>query len=391
MMKKLNFYLLVLYLSIIPFHTNAQWEQILADTNVKEVFVSDTNIFIGTDDGKIYLSSDLGQNWTNLKNNLPDYVIDNIGISDSNKLVCTCGRYVFVSTDWSEWTQVYQLVDKATCMAIDGASIFVGGEFSGGIHASYDNGNNWSNLSENLPNKYLTSVAVQDTTILVSTFGGGKLYITNDNGITWDIHNQGTSGNIFSLTNYNGFYAGGENKIYKLDGGTIWIPIYNTGQILDFAYKQSYFTACGGSDSASLYLSIDSGITWETIQATYTSGQFRAIDIYDNSVFAGNNDGLYKYNLPPVYIPDPSAKNKIREIKFHIYPNPAENQIAIEISRLSSNSMSLEIFDEAGRVVKTSKISDKKSMISIDDLRPGIYYCKVGDDRNFSVEKFIKH
>lgn len=386
-MKYLYSILLVLFLSIISFHASAQWEQILADTNIKEVFISDTNIFIGTDDGKIYLSSDLGQSWTNLKNNLPDYIIENIGISDSNKLVCTCGRYVFVSTDWSEWTQVYQLVDDATCMTIDGANIFVGGGFNGGIHASYDNGNNWSNLSENLPNKYLTSVAVEDTTILVSTFGGGKLYITYDNGTTWNIHNQGTSGNIFSLTNYDDFFAGGENKIYKLDGN-IWIPVYYTGQILDFAFKQSYFTACGGNPS--LYLSIDSGITWETIQATYTNGQIKAIDIYDNSVFAGNNDGLYKYNLPPVLIPDPNSKNISSQI-IEIYPNPADNQITIEISKLSFNSLSLEIIDDIGRIVKSTSINDNISIISIEDLQPGIYYCRISDDRIFNVMKFIKH
>lgn len=74
-----------------------------------------------------------------------------------------------------------------------------------------------------------------------------------------------------------------------------------------------------------------------------------------------------------------------------VYPNPAENQITIEISKLSFNSLNLEIIDEVGRIVKSSIIDNNKTVISIEDLRPGIYYCRVSGDRIFNVEKFIKH
>ena len=144
---------------IVSVQTQAQWEQILGDTNVKAVYVNDTNIIIGTDNGKVYLTSDFGQSWEDLSYNLPNFVIDNIGIADSNKLVCTCGRFVFVSADWSGWTEAYQLPTGITCMAIDGPNIYVGGEIDGGIHGSTDNGNSWVDLSDNLINKYLTSIA----------------------------------------------------------------------------------------------------------------------------------------------------------------------------------------------------------------------------------------
>jgi len=76
---------------------------------------------------------------------------------------------------------------------------------------------------------------------------------------------------------------------------------------------------------------------------------------------------------------------------YSIFPNPAENQITIEISQLSSNSLTIEIVDELGRTVKTNIICDKETTINIDDLLPGIYYCRVSGDRIFNVEKFIKH
>ena len=58
----------------------------------------------------------------------------------------------------------------------------------------------------------------------------------------------------------------------------------------------------------------------------------------------------------------------INESQVKIYPNPAENQITIEISKLSSNSLSLEIIDELGRTVKSTSISDNTTVISIEDF-----------------------
>lgn len=74
-----------------------------------------------------------------------------------------------------------------------------------------------------------------------------------------------------------------------------------------------------------------------------------------------------------------------------VYPNPAENQITIEISKLSFNSLNLEIIDEIGRIAKSSIINNNQTVISIEDLQPGIYYCRVSGDQTFGVEKFIKH
>ena len=81
----------------------------------------------------------------------------------------------------------------------------------------------------------------------------------------------------------------------------------------------------------------------------------------------------------------------INESQVKIYPNPAENQITIEISKLSSNSLSLEIIDELGRIVKSANISDNKTTISIEDLRPGIYYCRVSGEDIYNVQKIIRH
>ena len=79
---------------------------------------------------------------------------------------------------------------------------------------------------------------------------------------------------------------------------------------------------------------------------------------------------------------------KSSEIK--IYPNPAANHITIETNEFINNSPNVEIIDPIGRIVKSTIINNNKTVISIEDLQPAIYYCKVSGDRIFDVEKFIK-
>ncbi|RLD80114.1 MAG: hypothetical protein DRJ15_07840 [Bacteroidetes bacterium] len=381
----------IMLILIVSIQSQAQWEQILGDTNIIEVYVSDTNIFVGTIDGKIYLTSDFGQSWVNLSYNLPNFVIDNIGISDSNQLVCTCGRFVYVSQDWSGWTEVHQLSDDITCMTIDSGHIYVGGAFNEGLHASFDNGNNWVYLSNNPLVEYLTSIAVDDSTIMVSIFGGGKVFVTEDYGINWNTQNQGITGNIFSLANHDGFFAGGDNKIFKLDNNNTWSSVHSTKQILDFASSPSYFTACGGSSTAYLYLSRDSGDTWESIEATYTVGQIRSTDIYNDYLLAGNHDGLYGYKVAPVYI-----QNEIGEqLDYTVYPNPFTTTTTIEFELEKPYTVQFKVYNVIGEMVFETEdrllpAGNHKITWSPGHLPPGMYYAVLRSEEVVSVVKMIK-
>src|SRR4030095_7745892 len=198
-----------LMLSMIFEQVNAQWEM-LSDVYTTEVFVKDNNIFIGTNEGNILLSSDFGQSWTSIKNNLPDLFIDNIGICEGNKLICSCGRFIYTSSKWLDWEKVYEVQSNITAMIIEGDSIYIGAEYYGGIHASFDNGITWSDISENLQNRYITSVAVEDTTLMISVFSDPQIFRFDNNFQNWDLFNEGTEiDQIYSLGKGDDFFAGG--------------------------------------------------------------------------------------------------------------------------------------------------------------------------------------
>ena len=65
-----------------------------------------------------------------------------------------------------------------------------------------------------------------------------------------------------------------------------------------------------------------------------------------------------------------------------VYPNPARNHINISISDSDCQKLQIFIYDIQGRLQKTRILESTNSMISISDLKSGIYILKIYDDEN---------
>ncbi len=76
-------------------------------------------------------------------------------------------------------------------------------------------------------------------------------------------------------------------------------------------------------------------------------------------------------------------------IQFKIYPNPASNEISIELQQLPQN-VSYQIFDQLGKMVKKGNLKDFSTKLSISDLSKGLYLLKIGDDNINETVKFLK-
>jgi len=86
-----------------------------------------------------------------------------------------------------------------------------------------------------------------------------------------------------------------------------------------------------------------------------------------------------------IYVKDCKASgiDVLSDQGFDIYPNPAKNQVTIELNTVSVNA-SILITDLSGRVLKTQSMHDRKESINISDLPKGSYLIRVSDkDSNF--------
>lgn len=74
--------------------------------------------------------------------------------------------------------------------------------------------------------------------------------------------------------------------------------------------------------------------------------------------------------------------------EFSIFPNPAKENIRILIPNLK-NTLDLSIINITGKVVKTSKITEKSMQINVLDLPQGVYILKIYDNQMIISKKLI--
>jgi len=73
-----------------------------------------------------------------------------------------------------------------------------------------------------------------------------------------------------------------------------------------------------------------------------------------------------------------------------IYPNPANENITINLTTTSKNT-SIKIYDATGRLVKNMEnVKPGESAISISELENGLYLINVSDENHSSTKRFIK-
>lgn len=92
------------------------------------------------------------------------------------------------------------------------------------------------------------------------------------------------------------------------------------------------------------------------------------------AILLGNTTSVYENNLTD----------------FNLYPNPADNYIIIE-PVFSSNEYQVSIANSIGQIVKTQNITGSSHLISIEELKSGLYTISIQDDKSKTVTKLIKN
>lgn len=109
------------------------------------------HIFLGTQDGGIFRSTDRGQSWSSLSRNLPNDSIRSI-VPDHKDIIVATGKGIFRwKTDQQQWMGMNT---GLTNLAIQSLTISDAGELyagtSSGAFRSQDGGAHWTNISQGL-------------------------------------------------------------------------------------------------------------------------------------------------------------------------------------------------------------------------------------------------
>jgi photosystem II stability/assembly factor-like uncharacterized protein len=246
------------------------------------------------------------------------------------------------------------------------ASQFIyAGTDDGNVWQTSDGGSNWTNISNGLPLRWITRVAVDpyDEQTVYVTLSGYRydsyqphVFRSTDSGTNW----QDISGNLPEAP---------ANDI-----------------IIDPALDSTLYLAT----DFGVYVSRDFGQNWAMLGDNLPNVPVVDLDFhqptrtlvaatYGRSMYSFNVDQLVKVNS----LPDLPEGLKI-------YPNPANNLINIEF-RSDADKVHFQINDLAGKLIKEGNFNPQvNSTIDISNLTPGHYCLKITAGQKTFSNNFVK-
>jgi len=187
---------------------SAQWVQTNCPfgENINSLAFSGTELFAGTWGSGVLLSNNNGENWTEVNNGLTNHTVLSLVVSGMNLFAGTFRGGVFLSTNSGEnWKAVNDGLGSLDVFAFavsSGPNIFAGtyknnyhsgGETSGGIFLSTNNGTKWISVNNELTNQTFRTLVVIGTNLFAGTDGG--VYLSTNNGTNWTAVNKGLTTN----------------------------------------------------------------------------------------------------------------------------------------------------------------------------------------------------
>ncbi len=112
-----------------------------------------------------------------------------------------------------------------------------------------------------------------------------------------------------------------------------------------------------------------------------------------------NNITTYPWSYPRIFstydkFPKQSVMDKVSSVEINVYPNPAVQMITFDMKLVNTDNITIIIFDEAGKIVKTPQkgvlyAGANRISFSVNDLASGNYnYCIFAGD-GYKYGKFI--
>ncbi len=262
----MKIFLIIYVVSSILLFSYAQnlWEQTngpFGGTQVGCLAINEKIIVAGTNGGGgttmgVHMSTDNGLHWTRI---FPH------GNSNSNG--CPINSIILFNGE------IYASIEGA-------------GAYSKGVIKSTDNGVTWSQTG--LIGYYINYLLVEQNTIYACTDHG--LYRTVDKAENW-VCLLNTSCNSIAI-NQNNIFVGGKGIYISSDNGTTWNLANNTSYMTINSMTKSGQDIFVGTRNYGVFVSNDNGLNWKGTSLSYIS--INSILSFNGCIFAGTSDkGIY--------------------------------------------------------------------------------------------------
>ena len=243
-------------------------------------------------------------------------------------------------------------------------TIYTGSD-DGNVNVTFDGGSNWENISNGLPNRYITSIATVPSNNLTA-------YVT-------------LSG--FSDLDY-------DPHVFKTeDGGQNWIPIAgNLPNIpvndIVVSPQEDYLIL---ATDLQVWYSANDGLNWNVLGDNLPPTIIRDLKIHEpsNTLYIGTfGRSMYSFDLNTLVLNTAVFENNLDSIA--IYPNPANSFFNIQHNITSQGRV--ELFDVSGKRMATlfkGDLTISENTFDISHLERGLYFVKISYNDTSITKKLI--
>ncbi|MDR3503121.1 MAG: T9SS type A sorting domain-containing protein [Legionella sp.] len=304
-MKSINiFFCFLICILISTDITNAQWIQgdsALATQSVYDFAVSGTNLFAGTSNGGVFLSTDNGISWNAVNSGLTNTAVFTLAVSGTNIFAGTYGGVFLSTNNGIIWSATSLTNTNVRVLAVSGTNIFAG--TYGSAFLSTDNGTSWNAINNGLTNTNIYSIVVSGTNLFAGTLGGG-VFLSTNNGTSWATVNTGlTNPNVRVLAvSGTNLFAGTSNGgvFLSTNNGASWTAVnisLTNNEVYAFAFSGTNIFA--GTTGSGVFLSTNNGTSWTGFNSGLTDTFVLALAVSGTNIFAGGDRYIFRRLLNP--------------------------------------------------------------------------------------------
>ena len=240
------------------------------------------------------------------------------------------------------------------------------GSDDGNLNVTFNGGITWEKVSNNLPDRYITSLAISqsDDQVLYASFSGygvldetAHLFKTIDGGQNW----SNISSNLPSIPINDVILHSSEDYIFIATDMNVW-------------YSEN------------------DGVVWDVLGNDLPFTIIRDLKLHEptNKLYAGTyGRSMHSYDLSNLILG--TIENNLSISPISVFPNPAQSYFKI-YHQINSNG-SINLLNLNGKKIKTlfqGNFSESTTLnYSVEDLASGVYFITINTENQSVSKKLI--